>query len=165
MVRLGLTLLPAAQHVLRAELELVVCDGRPLVHVDLLNLVQNSEEVQSESFTSARRDKMEYDLVCRASQQQGHITDHVLHHQEALGHAEAPEGGVGGQVGPAGGAAAPQVGDVVVVVHMKKELLYNLREEQNRCFTPELPPEEQPVSDELLLQTRVDSSTVFPALA
>lgn len=113
---------------------------------------------------SARRDKMEYDLVCRAPQQQGHIADHVLHHQQALGHAEAPESGVGGQVSPAGGAAAPQVGDVVEVVHMKEELLYNLQEEQNRCFTPELPPEEQPVSDELL-QTRVDSSMVFPALA
>lgn len=163
MVRLGLTLVPAAQHVLRAELELVVSDGRPLVHVDLLNLEQKSE-VQNESFTSARRDEMAYDLVCRAAQQQGHITDHVLHHQEALGHAEAPEGGVGGQVGPAGGAAAPQVGDVVEVVYMKKELLYDLQEEQSRCFTPELPPGGA-VSDEPLLQTSVDSSTAFPALA
>lgn len=80
--------------------------------------MHNSEGVQNESFASARRDKMGYDLVCGASQQQGHVADHVLHHQEALRHAEAPEGGVGVQVRPAGGAAAPQVGDVVIVVYM-----------------------------------------------
>lgn len=77
---------------------------------------------------------MEYDLICRASQQHGHVVDHVLHDQEALGHAEAPEGRVGGQVGPAGGTTAPQVGDVVGVIHVNQDLFYYLKEEDNQCL-------------------------------
>lgn len=69
-------------------------------------------------------------LVRRASQQCGHVIQHVLHHQEGLRHAKAPEGGVGGQVGPAGGAAAAQVGDIVGVVHVEQHLLRHLEKEE-----------------------------------
>jgi len=72
------------------------------------------------------------DLVCRASQHRSHIVDHVLHNHDALGHAKAPEGGVGGQVGPAGGGAASQVGDVVGIVHVKQNLLNHLQEEEEK---------------------------------
>ena len=70
--------------------------------------------------------------MCRPSQQQRHIVEHVLHHQVALWHTEAPEGGVGGQVGPAGSNLATQVGDVVSVVHVKQNLLCNLQEGLNQ---------------------------------
>lgn len=70
------------------------------------------------------------DLVCRTSQRHGNVVDHVLHYQQALGHPEAPEGRVGGQVGPASSRTAPQVGDVVDVVQMKQNLLSNLGEEE-----------------------------------
>lgn len=73
------------------------------------------------------------DLICRASQQHGHIVDHVLHDKDALGHAKAPEGGVGGQVGPAGGGEAPQVGDVVGIVHVEQYLFCYLQED-NQCL-------------------------------
>lgn len=43
IIRLGFTFPPAAQQVLWAELKLVVGDGLPLVHVDLLNLMQKFE--------------------------------------------------------------------------------------------------------------------------
>lgn len=69
-------------------------------------------------------------LICRALQHHGHIVDHVLHNQQALRHAEAPEGRVGGQVGPAGRRPAAQVGDVVGVVHVKQNFLYNLQEDE-----------------------------------
>lgn len=67
-----------------------------------------------------------------ASQQHGHVVDHVLHDHDALRHAEAPEGSVGGQVGPAGGTTTVQVGDVVGIVHVEQNLFYDLQEEQNR---------------------------------
>lgn len=73
-------------------------------------------------------DYTEYDLVYRASQHHSHVVDHVLHHCDALGHAKAPEGGVGGQVGPAGCTTAPQVGDVVGVVYVKQNLFCHLQE-------------------------------------
>lgn len=63
------------------------------------------------------------DLVCRALQHHGHIIDHVLNNRAGLRNTEAPEGGVGGQVGPAGGGTASQVGDVVGVVHVKQNFL------------------------------------------
>lgn len=73
---------------------------------------------------------MDSDLVCRASQRHGHVIDHVLQDHEGLRHAEAPEGSVGGQVGPAGGATAPQVGDVVGVVKVEQNLLDYLPDEE-----------------------------------
>lgn len=79
-------------------------------------------------------EKVEYNLVCRTSQDHGHIVEHVLHNQEALGHAKAPEGGVGGQVGPAGDSAASRVRDVVGVVHVKENFLCYLREEEIRFY-------------------------------
>ncbi len=73
--------------------------------------------------------KMESDLVCRASQHHSHVIHHILHHNEGLRHAKAPEGRVGGHVGPAGGSMTQQVGDVVAVVHMKQNLFCYLQEE------------------------------------
>lgn len=68
----------------------------------------------------------------RASEQRSHIVKHILHHREGLRHPEAPEGCVGGQVSPARGAAAPQVGDVVYVVHGYQHLLHHLWERRRR---------------------------------
>lgn len=68
------------------------------------------------------------DLVCRASQHHSHVVDHVLHDHDALRHTEPPEGRVGGQVGPAGGSTAFQVGDVVGVVNVKENFFYYLQE-------------------------------------
>ena len=72
----------------------------------------------------------ECDLVCRALQHHGHVIDHVLDNHDALWDTEAPEGGVGGQVGSAGGGSASQVGDVVGVVHVKQNFLYDLQERE-----------------------------------
>lgn len=109
VVRLDLAFLPAAMQVVWAELKLVVGEGRPLVHVELPNLRQNSgiSDAGLSSFLVLSFYSDRTDLICRASQQRGHIFDHVLQDQDALGHAKAPEGRVGGQVGPAGGGAAP----------------------------------------------------------
>lgn len=71
---------------------------------------------------------MACDLVRGALQHHGNIIDHVLDDHGGLGNTEAPEGGVGGQVGPAGGSTASQVGDVVGVVHVKQDFLYYLQE-------------------------------------
>lgn len=77
-----------------------------------------------------RQNTTGYHLVRRASQKCGHVIQHVLHHQEGLRHAKAPEGGVGGQIGPAGSAAAAQVGDIVGVVHVEQHILRHLEREE-----------------------------------
>lgn len=105
---------------------------------------------------------MRFDLVCRTSQNHGNIIQHVLHHQQSLGHTKAPEGGVGGQVGPAGSRMAPQVWDVVDVVEKKQNLFCNLEEEKTSATHHRNTSRQRGMA---LLQTHKDSSTVFPALA
>lgn len=86
--------------------------------------------MRNERLTRVRHDTTGHHLARGPSQQCGHVIQHALHHQEGLGHAKAPEGGVGGQVGPADGAAAAQVGDIVGVVHLEYHLIPHLEEEE-----------------------------------
>lgn len=103
---------------------------RPPVQVHLLDLRRERQKSEVSGSRGGRQDATGYHLVRGASQQRGHVIQHALHHQEGLRYAKAPEGGVGGQVGPAGGAAAAQVGDIVGVVRVEQHLLRHLEEEE-----------------------------------